>query len=158
MLVKILVEQPPGVRELCPAAPPRFEALIARLLAKDPARRPADAGEVALELAASSAQLVEQNADTALAAGGDTAALAAHDTARPGTLIDGKYQVVRALGSGGMGIVLLARHAALERNVAIKLLHRSENDDRSVDERAAWRACCARRGRCRAWRASTSRG
>ena len=33
VLTKILVEQPPAVRELCPAAPPAFEALIARLLA-----------------------------------------------------------------------------------------------------------------------------
>jgi len=123
VLVKILVERPPALRELCPSAPPRFEALIVRLLSKDPARRPADAAQVALELAA---LLLEQNADTALAAAEDTAALrVAHDAARPGTLIDGKYLVVRALGSGGMGIVLLARHSALERNVAIKLLHRS---------------------------------
>jgi eukaryotic-like serine/threonine-protein kinase len=37
-------------------------------------------------------------------------------------LIAGKYQVERVLGRGGMGVVVLARHAALDEQVAIKLL------------------------------------
>ncbi len=115
VLVKILVEQPPGVRELCPAAPPALEALIAQLLSADPGRRPRDAAEVVRELGA---LLAERHADTAPAA-------AAGELAPPGRLIAGKYRVVRTLGSGGMGIVLLARHEALDRNVAIKLLRGS---------------------------------
>ncbi|AUX38762.1 uncharacterized protein SOCE26_001400 [Sorangium cellulosum] len=113
VLVKILVERPPAVRELCPLAPPALEALVARLLSKDPGGRPASAAEVARELAA-------LLADKAL--GAAPAAPAGDPAPAAGTLIAGKYRVIRALGRGGMGVVVLARHEALERNVAIKLL------------------------------------
>ncbi len=45
----------------------------------------------------------------------------------------GQYQLIRALGNGGMGAVFLARHTRLHRQCAIKLLPR----DRGFD--AAWR-------------------
>ncbi|HTN86605.1 MAG TPA: serine/threonine-protein kinase, partial [Sorangium sp.] len=115
VLVKILVERPPAVRELRPLAPPALEALVARMLSKDPAGRPASAAEVARELAA---LLADRDLGAApAAAAGDPA-----EAAAPGTLIAGKYRVIRTLGRGGMGVVLLARHEALDRNVAIKLL------------------------------------
>jgi serine/threonine protein kinase len=41
---------------------------------------------------------------------------------QPGEIIDGKYQVDRFLGAGGMGIVVAARHLRLGHLVAIKLL------------------------------------
>jgi serine/threonine-protein kinase len=41
----------------------------------------------------------------------------------PGTLIGGKYRVVRPIGAGGFGLVLLARHEKLDRDVALKLVH-----------------------------------
>jgi len=40
----------------------------------------------------------------------------------PGETLAGKYRVERVLGSGGMGIVLAARHLQLDERVAIKLL------------------------------------
>jgi serine/threonine-protein kinase len=40
-----------------------------------------------------------------------------------GTLIDGVYRVVGPLGSGAMGVVLLAQDESLDRRVAIKFVH-----------------------------------
>jgi eukaryotic-like serine/threonine-protein kinase len=54
------------------------------------------------------------------AEGGD--ATARRDTPPAGSLIDGKYRVVRTIGSGGMGIVVLAHDESLDRNVAIKVI------------------------------------
>lgn len=42
--------------------------------------------------------------------------------ATPGTVIAGKYHVERVLGSGGMGVVLAAKHLHLGQRVAIKFM------------------------------------
>jgi serine/threonine-protein kinase len=41
---------------------------------------------------------------------------------RPGDVIAGKYRVERILGTGGMGVVLAARHLKLDELVAVKFL------------------------------------
>ncbi|MBY0548859.1 MAG: serine/threonine protein kinase [Candidatus Obscuribacterales bacterium] len=40
-----------------------------------------------------------------------------------GTVIDGRYNIVSRVSSGGWGEVFLARHIGLNKNVAIKILH-----------------------------------
>ena len=39
--------------------------------------------------------------------------------AEPGTLIDGKYEILAPLGEGGMGSVFRARHVLTEQRVAL---------------------------------------
>jgi eukaryotic-like serine/threonine-protein kinase len=51
VLAKILMEDAPRLRALRDTIPPALEALVARMLAKDPAARPRDGIEVARELA-----------------------------------------------------------------------------------------------------------
>jgi tRNA A-37 threonylcarbamoyl transferase component Bud32 len=41
---------------------------------------------------------------------------------QPGTLLAGKYRVDRVIGRGGMGLVVAARHLALDERVALKFL------------------------------------
>lgn len=40
-----------------------------------------------------------------------------------GTVVSGRYRVLRMLGEGGMGRVYLAEHEAIEKKVALKVLH-----------------------------------
>jgi serine/threonine-protein kinase len=59
----------------------------------------------------------------------------------PGSVIGGIYRVIRPLGSGAMGVVLLAHDESLDRKVAIKLIQpnlmRSDMRDRFADEARA---------------------
>jgi len=49
--------------------------------------------------------------------------------------LSGQYEIVRKLGEGGMAIVYLAYELALNRDVAIKLLHRKLHHDMEFVER-----------------------
>lgn len=47
VLAKVLFDEPPRLAEMRPDIPPRLDDLVARMLAKEPGERPADAGQVA---------------------------------------------------------------------------------------------------------------
>src|SRR6267378_2916165 len=40
----------------------------------------------------------------------------------PGDVVAGKYRIERVLGSGGMGVVVAARHLDLDQPVALKFI------------------------------------
>ena len=49
----------------------------------------------------------------------------------PGSVLGGKYRVEKIIGSGGMGIVVAARHVSMGHRVAIKILNLDEEADRA---------------------------
>ena len=54
---------------------------------------------------------------------------------REGTLISGVYRVLRRVGEGAMGVIVLANDEHLRRRVAIKLLRPDQVDDHSMQGR-----------------------
>ncbi len=52
-----------------------------------------------------------------------------------GTLVDGRYRVLHRLGAGGMADVYLAQDQQLDREIALKLLHRRFAEDPGFVER-----------------------
>nr|AYM54080.1 protein kinase [Byssovorax cruenta] len=53
----------------------------------------------------------------------------------PGQVVDGKYRIVRLLGTGGMGAVYEGENLRIRRRVAIKVLHASVSENVEVVKR-----------------------
>jgi len=54
---------------------------------------------------------------------------------REGSVVDGRYRLLRRIGSGGMADVWLAQDSHLQRQVALKVLHQRFAQDREFVER-----------------------
>jgi hypothetical protein len=66
LLAKLVFDDPPRLRDLCPAIPGQIEALVERMLSKDPAARPRDGAALleAIDAVASSAPRHERRPPT----------------------------------------------------------------------------------------------
>ena len=53
---------------------------------------------------------------------GETARAVLPGELAPGVRLDGRYEILREVGKGGMGTVYLCEHATLKRRVAVKVL------------------------------------
>ena len=62
-----------------------------------------------------------------------------------GRLVGGKFEILSLLGAGAMGAVYLARQTALDKKVAIKILHRELATDAKFAQRFRREAMAASR-------------
>jgi serine/threonine-protein kinase len=129
LFAQILLAQVPSLD--VEGVPPALVALVARMLEKEPSRRPGTS-----EIAVAFGEL----ATAAPPHSGSTGAAAPPELAPgivEGTVFAGKYRVEGLLGAGGMGIVVAARHLELGTRVALKLLRSTDAADRARFDREA---------------------
>jgi len=131
ILAKLIFAEVPLLEAHCPDAPSSLAALIARMLAKDPAARPADGGALAAELAEISAELAAVSAETSAVSAvsaarflGDAQTAVTNSIRRPHALTETEQRVISvvmirpdadgALAAGGGFLPAEVRRAAEE--------------------------------------------
>ncbi len=65
----------------------------------------------------------------------------------PGELVDGRFELIERLGSGGMGTVWRARDTVLHREVALKAVRSDASASEAVRERVLREARAPHHGR-----------
>jgi len=94
ILAKLIFAEVPLLEAHCPAAPPSLAALIARMLARDPAVRPADGGALSAELSAIAAELSAAPAARAVQLRGTAPTAVTSSIRRPHALTETEQRVV----------------------------------------------------------------
>jgi serine/threonine protein kinase len=125
LFAQILLSHVPALEG---TVPPAFSTLVARMLEKDPSRRP-----LGSELLGTLGELADGEPRSAATGAGIEIAPGLVQ----GAILAGKYRVEGLLGTGGMGVVVAARHLELGTRVAVKLLHSSDAADRARFDREA---------------------
>ena len=120
--------------------PEGLRTLVARLLAKRPGERPANAGAAAALLPAPTAAddpvpVGDSSAGGATVRMGAPSEAAAAPGLRAGEVLAGRYRVDAFIARGGMGSVYRGTHLSLGRPVALKLMHPEYTRDDGMVER-----------------------
>ncbi|MBX3471410.1 MAG: serine/threonine protein kinase, partial [Planctomycetes bacterium] len=124
----------PGPRDVDPHTPPALDAVCRRALAPRPEERFADGAALADALdealsAAAPRALSRTTIDHAAVLPSPRPSAILRRVIGPGTRL-GRYALEARIGQGGMGQVYRARDEALDRHVAIKVLHAEGGEER----------------------------
>jgi serine/threonine-protein kinase len=124
---------PPPLRILAPEVPVEVERIVMHCLAAEPSARPPDMAYVKAALEAA----IPRRPDDGLVVSSLTGVTKAEPISTPelGTLLAGRYRVLRELGRGGMGVVYLVEHTNTGDQLAMKVLLSDAGSNTQLVER-----------------------
>jgi serine/threonine protein kinase len=124
----------PPLATVCAGLPPSLDALVARLLAREPSRRPASAGEAAEELerleeVTAAPQEIRRASLPPVGGRPAPSSSAGSLSGAPllgsvGSLVAGRFRIERRIGGGSLGQVYAVTDVEEGDRWALKLLHR----------------------------------